>query len=221
MDTIETQHVLLALKPIWEKIPATASRLRGRIERILAWATTHGHRSGENPARWGGHLENLLRDNQKATKADGSKEKNHQPALPYGDAPAFMRDVQTLNGVAPRALEIAMLTACRTGEVVGAEWSEFNLDAALWTIPATRMKARREHVVPLSTRAIAVLRELKDKAPEGNHYVFPGVGGRGRLNEFSMLRTIRRLNETRKKGGLPKWVDPKQGGARDRASWPA
>jgi integrase len=141
---IDTRAVLRVLSPIWNSKNETASRLRGRIEKIMNYANTHGYRSDDvpNPARWTGHLENVL--------AKRTKGKNH-PALPYADLPAFMTSLRDQEGIAARALEITVLTAARTAETIGAPWSE--ISGNVWTVPDVRMKADRDHRVPLTARA--------------------------------------------------------------------
>ncbi len=178
----------------WESRTETASRLRGRIESILGWATTSGFREGDNPARWRGHLENLLANISKA-----SRTKNH-PSLAWQRIGAFMRDLRQREGISPRAVEFTILTACRSGEVRGAKWSEINLDVKLWTIPADRMKAKREHEVPLSDAAVALLRNLP--RIEGNDVVFAGTKGQV-LSDMTLTAVIRRMNGDRD----PVWVD--------------
>ena len=149
---VGTQHVLAALQPIWREKPETASRVRGRIESVLTAATVQGLRSGENPARWRGHLAELLPARSKVAPVE------HHAALPFADLPGFMLRLQAADGLAARALELAILTATRTGEVLGAAWVEIDLKAGLWTIPAARMKAGREHRIPLAGAAVALLR---------------------------------------------------------------
>jgi integrase len=151
---IDTDDVLKILKPIWTTKPETASRLRGRIESVLGWATVHGWRTGLNPARFKDHLEHLLPKRQAAAQ-------KHHAAMPYAQIPAFIKRLETQDGMARYALEFLILCASRTGEVTGAVWSEFDFEKRLWTIPATRMKARIEHRVPLSDRALEILRIIK------------------------------------------------------------
>ena len=148
---VDTSLVMKVLQPIWNAKPETASRLRGRIEAILNWATVSEFRTGLNPARWRGHLDNLLPARNKIAKVE------HHAALPYADVPAFMVKLRQQEGMAARALEFLILTAARTGEVIGAQWPEINLREKLWTIPAERMKAGKEHRVPLSPRAVEIL----------------------------------------------------------------
>jgi integrase len=191
---IDTGLVVKCLAPIWESKTETASRVRGRIESVLGWATTSGYRTGENPARWKGHLENLL-----ATISKSSRTKNH-PSLPWQRIGAFMSALRVREGVSARAVEFAILTACRSGEVRGAQWAEFDTAGKLWTIPAERMKAKREHQVPLSDAALALLESLpKDDDAE---VVFAGTKGQP-LSDMSLTAVIRRMNGDEK----PVWSD--------------
>jgi integrase len=185
VDAIATEHVLKVLEPIWTEKHETATRLRGRIENVLDAAKVRGLRDGENPARWRGHLDKLLpRISKKATV-------EHHAALPYAEIKTFTRDLRAQEGVAARALEFAILTAARTGEVIGARWEEIDLGARLWTIPAARMKAKAEHRVPLSPRALAILRTLA-KARQGD-YVFPGMREGRPLSNMAMLVLLERM----------------------------
>jgi integrase len=173
-------------RPFWQARPETASRVRGRIESILDWATARGYRQGENPARWRGHLENLLPRRSKVQRVE------HHPALPYQEIGAFMAELREQDGVGARALEFAILTAARTGEVIGARWAEINLADRLWLVPAERMKAGKEHRVPLSDAAMAILEKMK--AVRSGDYVFPG-GRAGRpLSNMALLMTLRRMS---------------------------
>jgi integrase len=180
---IDTGLVVKCLAPIWESKTETASRLRGRIESVLGWATTSGYRTGENPARWKGHLENLL-----ATISKTSRTKHH-PSLPWQRIGAFMAALRVREGVAARAVEFAILTACRSGEVRGARWAEFDTVGKVWTIPADRMKARREHEVPLSDAALALLESM----PNDGEIVFAGTRGQP-LSDMSLTAVLRRMN---------------------------
>lgn len=164
---IDTGLVLRCLQPEWATKTETLSRVRQRLEAVLSWATVRGFRQGDNPARWRGHLDKLLPAPAKVKKVE------HRAALPYADMPAFMAALRERRGVAARALELQILTAARPGEACGAMWAEIDLDAALWTIPATRMKAGKEHRIPLSAPAVAMLTELRAEAAEGAAYVFP------------------------------------------------
>jgi len=152
VQTVDVGLVTKAIEPIWATKPETASRVRGRIESVLDWATVRGYREGENPARWRGHLEKLLPARRKVAAVE------HHAALAYPELPAFMGEFRQRDGVAARALEFAILTAARTGEVLGARWSEIDLESRLWTIPGGRMKAGREHRVPLSDAAMEILK---------------------------------------------------------------
>lgn len=194
---IDTGLVVKCLTPIWESKTETASRLRGRIESILGWATTSGYRAGENPARWKGHLDNLL-----ATISKTSRTKHHA-SLPWQRMNEFISALRKRDGVSARAVELAILTACRSGEVRGARWSEFDIDKKVWTIPAERMKAKREHEVPLSDAALALLKSL----PETGDLLFSGTKGQP-LSDMSLTAVIRRMNGE----SQPTWVDGNGGG---------
>lgn len=164
---IDTSHVLEVLKPIWTTKNETAARLRARIERILDYATTRGMRSGDNPARWRGHLEHTL------PAPELVKEVVPHPALPYADMDEFMKTLRSKTGMAAKALEFTILTAARTNEVLGLRWREINFEERMWTCPAIRMKKRRDHRVPLVGRALRILEEMKlDRS--GDDLVFPG-----------------------------------------------
>ena len=145
VSDIGTDDVLAVLTPLWHKRPETASRLRGRIERVLDFAKARGWRQGENPALWRGHLKSILPARQKLTRG-------HHAAIPYKDVPGFMERLAGRDAMAARGLEFLIVTAARSGEVLGAKWDEMDLESSIWTIPATRMKAGREHRVPLSKR---------------------------------------------------------------------
>jgi integrase len=185
---IETAHVMAALEPIWATKAETASRVRGRIETVLEYAKARGWRTGENPARWRGHVANML---PKRTKIQPVE---HHPALPWRDIAAFMATLRAEVGLGALALQFTILTAARTTEALEARWSEIDLTEAIWTVPDARMKARREHRVPLSSASLAVLRELlplRDAA--AGDWVFPG-GRKGRpLSGMAMLMLLRRM----------------------------
>lgn len=183
---VDTGLVLNALEPIWATKPETASRVRGRIEAVLDWAKARGYRDGENPARWRGHLDKLLPARRKVQKVE------HHAALPYAELSAFMDDLRQREGMAARALEFAILTAGRTGEVIGARWDELDVEAKLWTVPADRMKGRRAHRVPLSDRAIEILADVPREA--GSEFVFPGGREKRPLSNMALLATLRRMN---------------------------
>jgi integrase len=185
---ITTEDMLKLLKPIWLKIPTTADRVRNRIEIILDAAKARGFRKGENPARWRGHLQHLLPKRPKAGA-------NHHPAMPYGDVPTLMQDLRAGLATSVRGIELTILNANRKSEVVGATWSELDLDNGLWTIPGARMKGRIEHVVPLSRQSIALFRALippTGAVPE--MYVFPSPSNRRRpITAMSLNNMLKRI----------------------------
>jgi integrase len=181
VSAIDTGLVRKVLEPIWYETPETASRVRGRIERVLAWATVAGYRSGDNPARWTGHLKELLPSKTKVAAVV------HHDAVPYRDLPTFMAALREKHGTAARALEFTILSAARTSEALGARWSEIDLDAKVWIIPAERMKANREHRVPLTDRALAVLEPL----PRKGEYVFAGARKGKPLSSPAMWDVVR------------------------------
>ena len=182
---IRQEHILKVLQPIWKTKTETASRLRGRIEQVLDWATVRRYRQGENPARWRGHLDMLL------PKPGKIAVKEHHEAMPIDELPRFMVDLRTHEGTGARALELLILTATRSGEVRGATWSEIDLDAATWIIPAARMKAGKEHRVPLSKQAIAVLKAQPRIA--GTDLVFPGKKDNKPLSDMALTALTRRM----------------------------
>lgn len=181
---IDTPLVLKVLEPIWTTKTETASRLRGRIESVLNWATTSKLRQGENPARWRGHLSNLLATPKKVQPVE------HHAALPFAEIGAFMADLRKREGLGARALELAILTAARSGEVRGATWGEFDLNLAYWTIPAERMKADKEHRIPLPDAAMALLRTLP--AGESTALLFPSSKGTP-LSDMTLGAVIKRM----------------------------
>jgi integrase len=185
IHSIDTGLVLKAIEPIWTSTPETASRVRGRIEAVLNWATTRNYRSGENPARWRGHLNNVLPNRTKVRRVA------HHSALPFADAPAFMAALRSRFSISARALEFTILTAARTGETILATWAEFDLDAGVWIVPAERMKAEREHRVPLSNRTIEILRSL----PRAGKFVFPGAMAAKPLSNMAMLQLLRGMRD--------------------------
>lgn len=187
VSRIDTAAVMSVLGPIWTQKPETAARLRGRIESVLDFATSAGYRSGENPARWRGHLANLLPRKSKVAQV------KHYQALPYAAMPAFMTLLRQRTEVADYALQFAILTAVRSGEALAATWDEFDLEAKLWTIPAERMKAKRDHIVPLSDAVLVVLAKMRMIRQPGVGVVFAGRR-RGRpLGHGQLLRTIAAL----------------------------
>lgn len=185
VQAVDVGLVMRVLEPIWTAKPETASRVRGRIESVIDWATARGYRQGENPARWKGHLENLLPARSKVARVE------HHAALPYAEIAAFIAALRGQDGIGARALEFAILTAARTGEVLGAAWSEIDFEAALWTVPAERMKAGREHRVPLSEAALAILYAMKE-IRQGD-FVFPGARAGRSMSQMALLMTLRRM----------------------------
>ena len=178
-------QVLSILEPIWKKKTETASRLRGRLEAILDWATTRGYRTGLNPARWKGHLDTLLPAARTVAQA------GHHSALPVHQMSALMNGLRQQSGMGAKALEFTILTAARSGETRGARWSEINLDTATWTIPADRMKAKKEHRVPLSKAALNILSALP--CLDNETLVFASPRG-GMLSDMSLTAVLRRMN---------------------------
>ena len=209
VSEIDSGLVLRALKPIWYTKPETASRVRGRIESVLDWTRAHGYRSGENPAQWKGNLRALLPAKSKVARV------KHHPALPYAEIGVFMADLRQREGVAARALEFAILCACRTGDIIGNErddkppmkWPHVDLDARVWTILST--KTDTVHRVPLSDSAVKLLKDVQALGLGDN--VFTGRSGEP-LSNMAMASVIERINDDRKARGLPRYVDPKQGG---------
>jgi integrase len=179
---VTTAHVMQILEPIWRAKPETASRVRGRIETIMDAAKARGYRQGENPARWRGHIAQLLPARTRLSRG-------HHKALPYEDLPAFMGGLRKRQAVAALALEFTILTAARSGEVLGAKWDEIDLEKAVWTVQAVRMKAGKEHRVPLSARAVEILKEAKKL---GSDWAFPANSG-GQLSSMAMTMLLRRM----------------------------
>jgi integrase len=193
VSDISTDDVLRILTPIWAEKPETASRVRGRIggriESILDYATARRWRPAvDNPARWRGHLAHMLPARRKLARVE------HHAALPWQDVPAFMAKLRAQTATAARALEFTILTAARTGEAIGARWSEIDIDNALWTVPAERMKGGRAHRVPLSAAALAVLRHMLPLRPAGgDSFVFPGLRPGRPLSSMAMLKLLARM----------------------------
>jgi integrase len=184
VQNVDVALVMKALEPIWATIPETANRLRGRVEAILDWAKVRGMRTGENPARWRGHLDHLLPRRSKVRKIE------HHAALPYTELGSFIASLRERTAVAARALEFTILTAGRTSEVLGARWDEIDFVQRTWIVPSERMKAGKEHRVPLSKPAIAVLSNMSKVRQ--NEYVFPG-DRRFTLSNTAMLMLMRRM----------------------------
>ena len=185
VQDVDLAQVLTVLEPIWQTTTETASRLRGRLETVLDWATARGYRTGDNPARWRGHLDQLLARPRKI------KQVKHQPAVRVEDAGAFMVDLRKIDGMSARGLEFAVLTAARSGEARGARWSEIDLQAKIWTVPAERMKAKKEHRVALSKQAINLLTALPRM--EGADLLFPGRKPQEPLSDMSFTACMRRM----------------------------
>jgi integrase len=183
VESVDTAMVLKILQPIWRDKTETAKRLRGRIEAILDAVKARGYRTGDNPARWRGHLDMLLARPAKIAPHE------HHAALPYSEIGIFMSDLRKRDSTSARCLEFLILTAARTGEVIGAEWKEFDQTAKVWTVPANRMKSNREHRVPLSDRAVEIVRIMQSRRE--NDFVFPGRnGGLSNMSLLAMLRTM-------------------------------
>jgi integrase len=184
VDTITTDDILAVLKPIWIAKAETASRVRGRIEKVLDAAKAKGLRSGENPARWRGHLDHLLPRPSKLTRG-------HHAAMPYEEVADFIANLQKREALAALALELCILTAARSGELLGMRWPEIDLEKKIWTVPANRMKAGREHRVPLSPRPVAILRQLETM--KTSEFVFPGQARHKPLSNMAMEMMLRRM----------------------------
>jgi integrase len=187
VQDIDVRDVLRVLQPLWNEKTETASRLRGRIESVLSWATVAGHRKGDNPARWAGNLKELLPAPSKVAK------EGNQPALSLEDAPRWFAALKTRDGMGARALEFLALTAARSQEVRGATWDEIDLDKALWIVPAARIKMAREHRVPLTVEAVTLLRALPKM--KDNPLVFPAARG-SQLSDMTVSAVMRRMSET-------------------------
>ena len=185
VDSIDTGLVMQVIEPLWTTKTETASRLRGRIEAVLDWAAAREYRSGENPARWRGHLDKLL------PKRDRVQRVKHHAALPYDEVAAFLQTLRSRDAVAARGLEFLIVTAARPGEVYGATWNEINLDKAVWTVPGERMKSGTEHRVPLSDRAMDLIEEMRQLRI--SDFVFPGQGQGRPLSNMAFLQLMKRM----------------------------
>lgn len=186
VDQVAVEDVVKVLKPIWLRIPETAARVRMRIEKILDYARAKGWRTGDNPARWKGHLDHILPPRKRLTRG-------HHKAMPHKDVPQLIKDLQAAASVSAMALEFCILTAARSGEGLNACWSEIDFENAVWTVPAERMKAGREHRVPLTTRTLQLLSKLY--ASKVNDFVFPGAKANKPLSGMSMTMVMRRLKQ--------------------------
>ncbi len=196
---ISTDDVLDVLRPIWNRTTETASRVRGRIEAVLDFARARGWREGENPARWRGHLAEILPPPQRVQRTQ------HHPSLPWRQMPAFMAALRERDGVAARALTFAILCVARTGEVRFARWREIDFEHAVWTVPAERMKARRRHRVPLSAEAVAVLRDMEKMGRGPASLIFPSTArSAAAMTDMTITAVIRRMNDT---DGISPWRD--------------
>jgi len=188
VQSIDTGLVMQVLEPIWATKTETASRIRGRVEAILDWAAARKFREGENPARWKGHLENLL------PKRTSVRKVKHHAALPYDQIGCFMAFLRKQEGVSARGLEFLILTAARTSEVIGAKWSEVNFDDAVWVIPGDRIKGGKDHRVPLTAASLSVLSEMKSIAQ--SEFVFPGWKRNRPLSNMAFLQLLKRMERS-------------------------
>lgn len=185
VDEIETKDIVMILSPIWASKNETAKRVQGRMEMVLDYASAHAFRDANNPARWRGHLDKLL------PKPSRVRRVRHWPAMPFEQVPGFMQELRTNDSVSSKALTFLILTATRTSEVLLARWSEVDLEDFLWVIPAERMKARREHRVPLAEQAVQLLESVPRES--GNPYVFPGFREGKPLSNMALLQLMRGL----------------------------
>lgn len=185
VHAVDTAMIIKAIEPIWATKTETATRVRGRIEAVLDWSKASGYRQGENPARWRGHLSNLLPKPSKVSKV------KHHAALPYNELGVFMAKLRERSAIAARGLEFLVLTAMRTGEVIGARWGEIDFEGKVWTVPADRMKSERVHRVPLSPDALIVLRTMKEVRQ--NDFIFPGGRPNRPLSNMAFLQMLKRL----------------------------
>jgi integrase len=205
VEAVDTGLVMQILQPLWTDKNETASRVRGRVEVILDWAKVNGHRGGDNPARWRGHLDHLLPARRKVRKG------GHHPALPYAQIPEFVAELRRQEGLAAKCLEFTILTAARSGESRGIPWEgEIDITSKLWTVPGHRIKGERKHEVPMTAPALAVIEYMR--SVRQNDYVFPGDKPDEPLSDMALTETIRRMNQAREKAGKPPWVDPNEGG---------
>ena len=208
VSEVLVEQVLRILKPIWNQKPETASRVRGRIESVLSVAKTLKLRDGENPATWRGNLANLL---PKPTSIQG-KLPGHHPALPWPQMPLFYKELASRNSIDSIALQISILTASRTGEVLGMRWRELDLEKKLWIVPALRMKGKRDHLQPLSDETIVLLKQLLPLANGPDSFVFPGKRAGKSVSQMAMLMLLRRMNPQQADGSY-RWIDSQMGKA--------
>ncbi len=198
---ITTEDVQAILSPIWNNKTETAKRVQGRIERVLDWATANKYRTGDNPARWAGNLDQIYPSPNKVKKLNNGGEEKHLAAMPYNQLPEFFERLRVKDSNTAKALKFLILTACRSGEVLNAKWDEIDLDNKAWTIPASRMKTGKEHRVPLTDTMIEILNTL----PSLNEYVFPGNRHNRPLSNMAMLSSMRKMGYS-KDGELPAYV---------------
>lgn len=198
---VGTDDVLRVLRPIWGRVPETASRVRQRMEAVLDAARVKGWRTGDNPARWKGHLAGELPQPRKIKRVQ------HRPALPWEQMGSFMEALAGHEGVAGQALHFVILTAARTGEVRGMRWQEVDLDGKVWVVPGDRMKAGKTHRVPLSPAALAVLEEVRPLMRRPTDLAFPSVRKNVALSDMALSAVVRRMNEGAEAGALPRWRD--------------
>jgi integrase len=206
ISSIGTKHILDVLIPIWSSAPETASRVRGRIAMILSSAEAQGMRSGENPALWRRHLDQIL-------AKPGKLQRGHHASLNYFELPAFIAELRGREALAARALEFSILTAARTGDMISATWCEIDLLAAIWTVPAIRTKLGKEHRIPLSPRALVILKEVQPLNTEhrADATLFPATEG-GELSGMAIAQLIRRMHNAARAAYHPGWIDHDEGG---------
>jgi len=199
---LTVQDLVATLEPIWNTKNETASRLRGRIENVLSWATVQGHREGDNPARWKGNLSEILAKPSKVAKGE------NQPALSLGDVAAWFKELRERDGIATRALEFVAMTGARSGEVRGMAWGEVDLKEKVWTVPADRMKMGKEHTVPLTDAMVTLLKALPER--KDSPFVFPALRG-GALSDMALSACMKRLHEAKHKRDGKGYVDRQSG----------
>ncbi len=195
VSDIATEHVQAILSPIWNSKTETAKRVQGRIERILDWATAMKYRTGDNPARWSGNLDQIYPSPNKVKKLNNGGNENHQSAMPYQELPDFYKNLEDKSGNSVKALKFLILTACRSGEVLNTTWNEIDLENKTWTIPASRMKAGSEHRIPLTDKMNGIL----ESVPRLSEYVFAGNRHGRPLSGMAMLTMMRKMGYV--KGG--------------------
>lgn len=207
IDSIDTGLVLkvLEFEQLWTTKPETASRVRGRIEAVLGWATVRKYRTGDNPAQWKNHLDKVLPAKSAVAKVE------HHPALPFQQIGSLIESLRKQAGTAARTLEFTILTATRSNETISATWREFDLEDEIWTIPAERMKAEKEHRIPLSDRALKIIKEMLPLKTSEAGPVFLSPKGQQPLSNASMAAVLKRMNKAREANKLSRWIDPTSG----------